>query len=313
MTDKTLELLHKAYEDAINTSESIVGVLKCLKKSLSSLHGQIPQQDLPSFNSFLDGVETCIHYRMDTSDITDMLTFVTITMLYIVRWMNSNRQYQLDADIFSRRKSLESNLTKILSKSCKDPSISPSQDDIFGMRIILLNELSSEEATKYLYKLYQTFNDILGGKDPQKKQAFLQWCEKSNILPSVKAIIKDVLATPFSIESKTDYVQNPKENGYQSIHVIYRFAFYHDFQVLRGVPFELQFRTLEMDYYAEYGPAAHWIYKAELDKKIAEVFGLANYSKAQIPGLTDKLDYDGVKKEKEEGKQYYRRRTLMTH
>ena len=310
VTDQTLELLHKTYEEAINTSESIVGVLKFLKASLEKQ--EVTHEDLPSFNSFLDGVETCIQYRINTSDITDMLTFVSTTMLYIVRWMNTCRDFPLDADIFSRRKSLESNLTKILSKSCEDPSISPSQDDIFGMRIILLNDLPAEVATQCLYQLYNTFNDILGGKDRQKKRDFLRWSEESNILPPVKAIISDVLEIPFSIESKTDYVKTPKDNGYQSIHVLYRFAFYHNFALLRGIPFELQFRTLEMDYVAEYGSASHHDYKSEIDEQIASVFCLADYSDAQIPGLTNDRDYDGVKKENEKGKSYYCRRTLMT-
>lgn len=310
MTDKTLELLHKTYGEALNTSESIVGVLKFIRESLEKQ--EVPHEDLPSFNSFLDGVETCIQYRINTSDITDMLTFVSTTMLYIVRWMNTCRNLPLDADIFSRRKSLESNLTKILSKSCEDPSISPSQDDIFGMRIILLNDLSSEAATQCLYEIYNTFNDILGGKDRQKKREFLSWCQESDILPPVKSIIRDVLAIPFSIESKTDYVKTPKDNGYKSIHVIYRFAFYHSFALLRGIPFELQFRTLEMDYVAEYGSSAHFMYKSEIDEKIASIFCLGDYSETKIPGLTNDLDYDGIKKENEKGKSYYCRRTLMT-
>ena len=313
MTETTLAILHNAYEQSISRAESIVGVLRFLKESLDKEHGLVPSEDLPIFNSFLDGVDTCIHYRMNTSEITDMLTFVTTTMLYIVRWINTTRESPLDADIFSRRKSLESNLTKILSKSCIDPSISPPQDDVFGMRVILLNELPPEDATKCLYELHHTFNDILGGKDPQKKKAFLQWCEESYILPPVKTIIQDVLSTPFQIESKTDYVANPKPNGYQSIHTIYRYGFFHPYEILRGIPFELQLRTLAMDYNAEHGPAAHTNYKAELDKMISKVFKLDDYSKAKIPGLTNELDYDGVKKQSEEGKKYYVRRTLMTN
>ena len=66
-----------------------------------------------------------------------------------------------------------------------------------------------------------------------------------------------------------DYISTPKPNMYQSLHttVIDK----------EGIPFEVQIRTWEMHYTAEYGIAAHWKYKlgsgskAKIDERLTWV------------------------------------------
>ncbi|MFW2371966.1 MAG: RelA/SpoT family protein [Gammaproteobacteria bacterium] len=76
-----------------------------------------------------------------------------------------------------------------------------------------------------------------------------------------------------------DYIANPKENGYRSLHT----AVFGP----QGKPLEIQIRTREMHEFAEYGVAAHWRYKegSQADNSLER--GVASLRKLLDPNETE--------------------------
>ena len=106
--------------------------------------------------------------------------------------------------------------------------------------------------TKHIYSIYQ--------KMMQKDKSF----ENVRDLRGVRLIVQDIPSCYAALgiihthwrpipNEFDDYIAAPKDNFYQSLHTS---VIYSD-----GKPLEVQIRTEEMHRNAEYGIAAHWLYK----------------------------------------------------
>lgn len=155
--------------------------------------------------------------------------------------------------VFGRKKgliSLEDKCNLVLVKKTL-----PEIHDSLGFRIILFGK-SPEELVKDCYHVMNKCIDffITQGFTPteaEKKSSISKFNPVKH--PNVFVPEMSLLSDDNKIFVK-DYILNPKDEGYQSLHVIFVDAL--------GREFEVQIRSYLMDQYAESGPASHHHYKA---------------------------------------------------
>lgn len=128
--------------------------------------------------------------------------------------------------------------------------------DILGFRIIIGNGLTDDFSS--IECCYKVLNEILNffvyqkdcyplEAEPRIDSDFCQEDHPQLVVPKKSLLIED-----FIINVK-DYIQNPKANGYQSLHVVIHSP--------SGMNFEIQIRTQAMHFHAEYLTACHAAYK----------------------------------------------------
>ena len=305
MTETTLSFIHQSYQEALKRSENIIQILENLYDILAD--AEVSDEDSKTYDVFIDGLRNCLRIRKMTAEITDTLSLIVITILYIVRWLNDTKQIAIDIDWNGRRKSLESDLTKLLRKSNQTPSAKIK--DRFGLKgeVNTNKTVSEEQAISYIYVIADSIIGILAAKDRKQRKEFLEWIESSgHVNRAVKATLLEVLNIPFDVDDHSikDYIKKPKENGYQSYHFTLTIQPYSD--VLPGIHLEIQLRTTEMEKNANSGNASHQKYKeyhgdnpVSTDvNPLTNVFVVDDFSQISIPGFTsyksEEDDKDGI-------------------
>lgn len=81
-----------------------------------------------------------------------------------------------------------------------------------------------------------------------------------------------------------DYISRPKPNGYRSLHTVVTDE--------QGRSFEIQIRTEEMHHFAEYGMAAHWLYK-ESGARGGQAAATSGYDQ-KLAWMRQLLSWDGA-------------------
>ena len=158
--------------------------------------------------------------------------------------------------IFKRRKNFIGTLEKIFQ--CIEKGTLSEVNDILGFRIMIDNGIADDaESIHWLYRLtekvYEFFTKEKGFCPFSFKHVPDENWYKGNDVHIYIPECSEIPAILLEKNNIKDYVAFAKENGYQSIHIVFTGA--------NGNSFEVQLRTQAMHIHAEYGDANHSKYK----------------------------------------------------
>jgi len=152
-------------------------------------------------------------------------------------------------------------------------------NDLLGFRIILKTPYPDSELS--IQHCYQVLNETISFFALKKNCLILEAEPRTGHKISAEKAKKigivipkqDYILEGFKINVK-DYVLSPKENGYQSLHIL--------ISTPSGIIFEVQIRTSFMDVIAEHGSGKHSMYKkARYQNSDMNV----DYAKIHMPGF----------------------------
>lgn len=278
----------------------ILSIVEHLEAVLDRKKLDLDGDDRLVLNCFLPSLRQTIRHRKLTMGATSLVSTLTDFIRYICLWLNSEKGYNVDIKLISRRKALTSELKKILLKSLEhagDPDLMltpPVIRDRFGLRIIL-----ADDNPDLLLEVVRIIVAILTNPDSDSYLEFTCWLKSANCKFGGESIPKemllDFLKYHFTLGNVKNYVLVPKSSTYQS----WQGTLTVDATSpnLGGFMFELQARTAAMHKNAEYGPASHDKYKEEIELIVKDIFEIKEYSGGIVfyegPDYPD-LDLDGL-------------------
>lgn len=200
---------------------------------------------------------------------------------------------ELHCEIQLRLKSLKHSEEKITRNILLGQSIDIK--DFIGIRIIFFNENTLEDILKCYEVVIKVIENIIS------KSCLLCQAEAlvdadnfdSTMFPNIIVPTKDDIESipnfaKYSFGFK-NYIASPKNNGYQSLHAV--------FKTEKGNFFEIQFRNLHMHQLAECSSFSHDVYKKDKYKNIKlDINPLKIHTKNYYIDAESKkyIDYDGI-------------------
>lgn len=293
LSDKTLEKIHAVYNKVVQ-SRNVHTNVDIQEGLLNTLKTYTPvDEDIQDYDTFLKNLEISIATRKKTFELTNLATDIVFTISLIGIWANEKKSLNIDTNISARRKSLESENVKYLDKCSSDIH------DLFGIRIIILNDESEDKCIAILKDFFNFVLNILSGSEVNPdRQGFIKWLSSSTAKklagPYIQRVLY-VLSLPLKSWRIKNYIDSPKDNSYQSLHFILTVEL--NSSVLPGAEFEIQLRTYSMHKNSLHGVASHDEYKKRIET-LQKVFTIDDLSKVSITGfhgyISPEDDLDGL-------------------
>lgn len=201
--------------------------------------------------------------------------------------------------ISARGKSFSSELHKRYERVLEGNN--PIIKDLLAIRIIILND-TNQETLKKCYEIFQKIISLLTKFDNEYLDFPLMVSEPDKLItssnfesekfPEILLPKKEIIPENFDRIAK-DYMQFPKNNGYQSLHGSFEIPSISP--KYAGLNLEIQIRTLSQHIWAEYQEASHVKYKEERSVKMDKIFYF-DPTKVNITGYSGLCDIPGLTK-----------------